>query len=292
MDPNLTLAHITHNTAVVLLHQSIAYPTIDWQASPIKLPSSSSAETCLAAAREVGIIAERFLRSAEFLTNPQFAFCLFICGRMLLAHSAIYNMDLFHEFESLLGSLWNISRRWNGPHVSDTAPAPDDNLASKLACRLSKARQLGPSDLDLTQSAFVENQTNSSSNQVSSPRAMRSHIQSLGNGMLSPATDWPHHTMYPAPIDVQRTPPDLISMAFPPLPVSFQVPSTTHTAIQSPMMSSGPQFLNQETDAFGHEGPVGFDDLHSLLGDPFLPNQRVSVFSHPIVPEPTEPTEE
>lgn len=28
MDPNLTLAHTTHNTAVILLHQGIAYPAI------------------------------------------------------------------------------------------------------------------------------------------------------------------------------------------------------------------------------------------------------------------------
>ncbi|ETS86076.1 hypothetical protein PFICI_04101 [Pestalotiopsis fici W106-1] len=288
MDPNLTLAHITHNTAVVLLHQSIAYPTLEWQSSPIRLPSSSSAETCLAAAREVGIIAQKFLRSAGFVTNPQFAFCLFICGRMLLAHSATYNMNLIQEFESLLGSLWEIARRWNGPHVSDTAPSPDDNLASKLAHRLFKARQLGPHDLDLTQSAFVDNETQTSRVRFTGSLTGQSPDQTLGVGIASPTKNC-HYPMAPAvSTEGQGTPPDMISLAFPPLPMAFQVPSASQTAMHSPNINSLEHYPNQSAEAYAQQYPVGFEDLHSLLEDPFLPNQRVSVFSHPIMADEME----
>ncbi|KAL2272335.1 hypothetical protein FJTKL_06944 [Diaporthe vaccinii] len=115
MDPNLTLAHITHNIAVVLLHQGIAYPSAEWQAAlptiGVRLPSASSAETCLIAATEVVTIVERFLRDNPVtLTNPQFAFCLFICGRMLIAHAAYYNIAPPREFDILLDSLWEISK--------------------------------------------------------------------------------------------------------------------------------------------------------------------------------------
>ena len=142
MDPNLTLAHITHNTAVGLLHQGIAYPSPEWQASPIRLPSVSSAETCMAAATEVAIIADKYLLDSTSLTNPQFAFCLFISGRMLLAHSLHYNTALPPEFNSLINSLMEISRRWNGPHATPGASNVAENLASSAS--RSAARRSSP----------------------------------------------------------------------------------------------------------------------------------------------------
>lgn len=89
MDPNLTLAHITHNTSVILLHQGIAYPSMQWQSSSIKLPSSSSADTCLSAAIEITTITQQYLIHNTGLTNPQFAFCLFVSGRVLLGSLAL-----------------------------------------------------------------------------------------------------------------------------------------------------------------------------------------------------------
>lgn len=84
MDPNLTLAHITHNAAVIQLHQSIAYPAKQWNRYSAILPSSTSAGTCLTAAKEIVMIAKEFLRATDGITNPQFSFCLFIAGRVLL----------------------------------------------------------------------------------------------------------------------------------------------------------------------------------------------------------------
>jgi hypothetical protein len=88
MDPNLTLAHMTHNTAVIQLHQAVAYPHPQWQAKGIRLPSDTSAETCLAAAHEITTIAEQYLSQSFGITNPQFSFCLFIAGRVLLGLSS------------------------------------------------------------------------------------------------------------------------------------------------------------------------------------------------------------
>lgn len=89
MDPNLTLAHITHNAAVIQLHQSIAYPAKQWNRYSAILPSSTSAGTCLTAAKEIVMIAKEFLRATDGITNPQFSFCLFIAGRVLLGKSSV-----------------------------------------------------------------------------------------------------------------------------------------------------------------------------------------------------------
>ncbi|PSN61386.1 hypothetical protein BS50DRAFT_504467 [Corynespora cassiicola Philippines] len=281
MDPNLTLAHITHNTAVVLLHQGIAYPSPEWQTVPIKLPSASSAETCMAAAVEVSIIAEEFLRNTHVLTNPQFAFCLFICGRMFVAHSFYYDTPLPREFDTLINSLWEMAVRWNGAHSN-----AGDNLASKFALRLNQARQLGPNTLDIRQAAYSEDQSLSVVQTQSGPKNMP--------GGTAPA-DMSHNGMANfgeiQPADQGATP-DSITLAFPPLPLAFQAQpaSNNQTAMPSPNLDhlnvvNG--FNNQNGDAMAVppvmplDGNVGFEHLNSFLDYSFLPNQRVSKFSHP-----------
>ena len=178
MDPNLTLAHITHNTAVGLLHQGIAYPSQEWHSNPIRLPSVASAETCLAAATEVALIAEKYLQGSLSLTNPQFAFCLFISGRMLLAHSLHYNVSLPYQFDSLTNSLLEISRRWNGPHVRHGLEIETENLASKFASRLVQARNKGPNALDIRQPAYSEEQHNGNTG-VAPSRNLRSSLNNV-----------------------------------------------------------------------------------------------------------------
>ncbi|RYP24653.1 hypothetical protein DL766_007236 [Monosporascus sp. MC13-8B] len=297
MDPNLTLAHMTHNTAVVLLHQCIAYPSPDWQASPIRLPSSSSAETCLAAAREVAIIADKFLQDADFLTNPQFAFCLFICGRMLLAHSAYYSTELPREFDVLVNSLWEVSRRWNGPHASLKRPASGDNLASKFASRLTHARQLGPNSiLDIRQPAYSENQGQPRT--ITSPAARRpeagqapfnltdgavTHPSEGSNSSIRPGgylDGQPGH--FPVPTEQQDSP-DSITLAFPPLPMAFKALSAGQSAMHSPTLGADHAAVVQFEPSMD-----GFETLNSFLDYPFLPDQRVSMFSHTAGTDPTE----
>lgn len=85
MDPNLTLAHITHNTSMILLHQQIAYPPVEWL-DLIKLPTLSSAETCETAAAETANITQKYLDNSphQGIVESQFAFCVFVSARVLL----------------------------------------------------------------------------------------------------------------------------------------------------------------------------------------------------------------
>ncbi|KFY91694.1 hypothetical protein V500_04513 [Pseudogymnoascus sp. VKM F-4518 (FW-2643)] len=290
LDPNLTLAHITHNTAVGLLHQGIAYPSQEWQARSIRLPSTSSAQTCLAAAMEVAIIAEKYLQDSISLTNPQFAFCLFISGRMLLAHSMHYNIPLPQEFDSLTNSLREISRRWNGPHAQDGL---SQNLASKFASRLVSARDQGPHALDLRQAAYSEEnlqdpsvQQTASVSQV--PQPQPSHTNPNGNNSI-PQLGLPIDQQLAnggTIIADQEGSPDSISLAFPPLPLAFQPhgANASQIGIPSPGMGNMHQ-LSEFFDCAEKQGQgsmegyaeggmeYGFEYQNPLTYS-FLPTQR------------------
>ena len=85
MDPNLTLAHITHNTSMILLHQCIAYPRANL-VDKLRQASISSAETCQLAASETANIVQKYLQYTPFvgLVNAQFVFCAFVSARVML----------------------------------------------------------------------------------------------------------------------------------------------------------------------------------------------------------------
>lgn len=84
MDPNLTTAHLTHNTSMILLHQHIAYPPPEWEQF-IRLPSLCSAGTCESAAVETASICEKFIKYTEVgIVSSQFALCAFVAARVLL----------------------------------------------------------------------------------------------------------------------------------------------------------------------------------------------------------------
>lgn len=323
MDPNLTLSHITHNVAVILLHQGIAYPSAEWQAVlptiGVRLPSASSAETCLIAATEVVTIVERFLRDNPVtLTNPQFAFCLFICGRMLLAHAAYYNIALPREFDALLDSLWEISKRWK----------LENNIAAKFASRLLRARQQGAS-LDIRQAVFSDDQTAiTDNNSLKIPRqgvevarqrssmpgfqtnqppcAMVQRNQALSGPSNPQGTDYHDHAVQPErsraempvpmsgnqnnsinntsmhPVDEES--PDSISFAFPPLPLAFQagqIASATQTAIQSPAMQPASYPVQDFGSGMVPMDANTFQDLNFFMEYSFPPDERVSMYAHP-----------
>lgn len=319
MDPNLTLAHITHNVAVILLHQGIAYPSAEWQAVlptiGVRLPSASSAETCFIAATEVVTIVERFLRdNPVILTNPQFAFCLFICGRMMLAHAAYYNIALPREFDILLDSLWEISKRWR----------LDNNIAAKFASRLLRARQQG-AYLDIRQAVFSDDQA---AIKDTSPRIHRNSIDKAGQSSSMPgfqnsqpplatarrnqtlagpsqqqrtSTDYHDHAAQPGgsrvdmqlPINgrnyssvhpVDEESPDSISFAFPPLPLAFQagqIASASQTAIQSPAMQPAPYPVDDFGNGIVPMDANSFQDLNFFMEYSFPPDERVSMYGQP-----------
>jgi hypothetical protein len=97
MDPNLTLAHITHNTSMILLHQSIAYPHVKIL-DKLNSASSGSAETCQLAASETANIVQKYLQYTPFvgLVNAQFAFCAFISARVMIGEFFVSNFVSFN----------------------------------------------------------------------------------------------------------------------------------------------------------------------------------------------------
>ncbi|KAJ3528397.1 hypothetical protein NM208_g10217 [Fusarium decemcellulare] len=134
MDPNLTLAHVTHNASMILLHQPIAFPPLNWPFRT-RLPSLCSVDTCQAAAIEIATITDHYLKTSSHsgpLMN-QFAFCVYIAARVLLLHWRYCSTDaLSPEFWQLTQSLETMSKRWTGPHEL----GPRENLASKYASTL------------------------------------------------------------------------------------------------------------------------------------------------------------
>ncbi|KAK0368872.1 hypothetical protein CLIM01_13767 [Colletotrichum limetticola] len=134
MDPNLTLAHITHNTSMILLHQRIAYPEPRWS-NIVKLPSFCSAETCQEAAVETTTITEKYLKYTpeNSPATSQFAFCVFISARVLLVHWRYYDAELAPEFWILVESMEEMAKRWVGPILKEKHA---QCLAGKYAAQL------------------------------------------------------------------------------------------------------------------------------------------------------------
>lgn len=159
MDPNLTLAHITHNTSMILLHQHIAYPPLDWR-ELVKLPSVCSAETCQLAAVETAYISQKYLKYTPIgIVNSQFTFCVFVAARALLGrfisglslfklliwflyavHWRFYDAELLPEFFNLVDSLHSMSIRWRGYDADDLSFQKLD-LAGQYALELRSLHQ-------------------------------------------------------------------------------------------------------------------------------------------------------
>lgn len=125
MDPNLTLAHITHNTSMILLHHPIAHPPSAWK-DYVALPKECSAQTCVLAAVETSNIVDKFLAHTSIpFVNAQFAFCAFVAAKALLSeHRATAQQALRPEFQRLTRDLRNMSRRWRGS-VDESSPSID-----------------------------------------------------------------------------------------------------------------------------------------------------------------------
>lgn len=150
MDPNLTLAHVTHNASMILLHQVVAFPLPEWRVFGHRLPSALSVDTCHAAAVEIEVISRNFLKGTgaegEGGTMPvssQFAFCVYIAARFLLVfwrRRARLGSDtaegvLAPEFRTLLDILQDMGRRWSGPY--GLCSGMKANLAEKYVQKLN-----------------------------------------------------------------------------------------------------------------------------------------------------------
>lgn len=175
MDPNLTLAHITQNTAVIQLHQCVAFPPATLRACRVPLPSASSAETCISAAYEIGTIAQQFLQQSSGITHPQLGFCLFNAGRVLLVHAAHQGTKVQIMFATISAALQEISSRWNHHQDDQSKTSSNNNLASRLHSRLLGAQaamgcsvtpQATRAPLDVSRSVYFEDRDRSRATSV------------------------------------------------------------------------------------------------------------------------------
>jgi hypothetical protein len=240
----------------------------------------------MAASIEVSIIAAEFLRNMQCLTNPQFAFCLFICGRMLLAHAFYYDISLPNEFDSLINSLQVMAGRWNGDHSTTRS-----NLASKFAMRLHHARQVGLQTPDLRQAAYSDNPAGLANGATNASPNTFGGVQNGSGNIGQPLGTFGE--VLPVAADQGETP-DSITLAFPPLPLAFQAQpsSRNHTAMPSPNLDRmnhasflPSKYSNLNGDialppGMSIDGNVPLEDLTSFIDYSFLPDQRVSAFSH------------
>ncbi|KAH7114283.1 hypothetical protein B0J11DRAFT_584717 [Dendryphion nanum] len=156
LDPNMTAANATHNSTLILLHESIAVP--DARLSAVQLPSACSAETCQNAAVETCTITRKFLDQwkPHRPVSVQLGLCAFISARYLLrelgcsalrnrilgliqaGHSRHYSESLAPAFWTLLQCLEDMSQLWQGHAMVDDAQRPKQTLFSRFALRLQQ----------------------------------------------------------------------------------------------------------------------------------------------------------
>ncbi|VUC36515.1 unnamed protein product [Clonostachys rosea] len=132
LDPNMSLAHVTHNTSMIMLHQKIGYP--DSKLKGIPLPNFYSAETCHSAAVETSNITRNYLRHSSTCRplSPHWAFCVFASAKILLVHHRFYSQDLSPHFWSLVQCLQEMAQRWIGNSQMEPTPSLAGQLLEKL----------------------------------------------------------------------------------------------------------------------------------------------------------------
>lgn len=239
MDPNLTLAHVTHNASMILLHQVMAFPSPEWTFKN-RLPSLLSVDTCQAAAIEIATITQNYLKNAP-PTVPvasQFAFCIYVAAKGLLLHWRYTAVkDLTPDFWSLVQCLDEMAKRWTGPHGLDHGRI---NLAAKYSQKLTQFHTqcandesfrisvLGyTSDIDHVTSRGRPGPTNESAN-IAAARAAAAHKSQAGPrgaqagiapGSLTPGGFRPGQPGFPgpqvAPLSFPPGPPNALPVASP-----------------------------------------------------------------------------
>ncbi|KAF2830408.1 hypothetical protein CC86DRAFT_283479 [Ophiobolus disseminans] len=136
MDPNLTLAHITHNTSMIMLHHPIAFPPQEWN-NYVALPRDCSAQTCELAAIETSNIVSKFLAHTPIpFVNAQFAFCAYVAAKALLFDHHATGRPLRPEYQSLTREMWEMSERWKSKRATPRPVRPDSDQAEKYAHHL------------------------------------------------------------------------------------------------------------------------------------------------------------
>ncbi|KAJ4322062.1 hypothetical protein N0V84_004999 [Fusarium piperis] len=163
IDHNMTLAHLTHNTSGILLYQAPRefcrpQPPVGSTSQDSSGQASLMAHVALVkqAAKEIAKICTRFLLHRRYLVSGQFTFCQFIAARALLAYSSWLMEPVDDDFETILTSLAESSKRWNGSQQNDSSelhqqPPRATDFAAQLLSRLKMDAQK-PESIDLTTS--------------------------------------------------------------------------------------------------------------------------------------------
>lgn len=275
LDPNMSLAHITHNTSMILLHQRIGYPEPELKA--IKLPNYYSAETCQSAAIETLNIAKKYLENApvHMLLSPHFSFCIYVSARVLLGklnllialdqgtntypvHCRYYRVDLDPQFSGLVECLHIISNRWLGSQNHSTHIP----LSSQFATSLEDIHELYQRDPE-----FTVNVVGSLRVESSQTRRRREYEQSLTHrsSHLSEANQASQSRSLPsAPLSLG------VSFAKPPVgSLNESVPRN---------WTSPPDMTNTRTSANVTRPDDLSDILQTLTDERFMELDRVITF--------------
>ncbi|KAK1579652.1 fungal-specific transcription factor domain-containing protein [Colletotrichum navitas] len=274
MDPNLTLAHVTHNTSMILLHQRIAYPEAHWS-NIFKLPSFCSAETCQEAAIETTTITQKYLKYTpdNSPATSQFAFCVFISARVLLVHWRYYDAELAPEFWVLVESMEEMARRWVGPILREKL---DQCLAGKYAARLRELHRNCEADPHFN--IDVLGYSSCTSSRACSPAAQTpTFTHQQGNN-----TPFAQHSNRMAPrASLSSMAPNQATAASqsrpPPIYANQQSPSQLrHGSMIGPMGSSLPMasFTPRDSDAPDELSAIS----HMLMDQRFMEMDRIISF--------------
>jgi hypothetical protein len=239
MDPNLTLAHITHNTSMILLHHPIAYPPKEWN-NYIALPKECSAQTCELAAVETTNIVHKFLTHRVVFVNVQFAFCAFVAAKALLFESQATNKPIRHEFHMLIRSLWEISARWRADASSGDQSHQVCNQAGIYArhleylleaCQRDSRFRFNLYDHSCQENEIIDSTSPVGTASVSTPSRSGSILPHARERWNSTAPTQPPGDMRPPPLPQNMSPntPNLANILYSTTPTAAAPPPPRNT---------------------------------------------------------------
>ncbi|ATY62339.1 C6 transcription [Cordyceps militaris] len=175
IDPNLTMAHMTHNAAIVTLHSRLATPPRQARVWLSSLVSGASKEACVMASIKIDRIARRFLDASTGIPPHQFALCIYIAAKALIRTLHLFDMKprlanfLCHEewnttrlsetVTSLLALLLEVSNRISGTSEKGQSPTTEDpaiRLRTELIAQRESANDNGTKNAALSAVPGVE----------------------------------------------------------------------------------------------------------------------------------------
>lgn len=274
MDPNLTLAHVTHNASTILLHQLIAYPPLVWPFRK-RLPSVWSAETCCLAGMEISTITKKYLENTpqSLPIASSFAFCVYIAARVMLIHwrHDTQNRHL-DEFWSLTHSLEEMSRRWNGPSVGPEIQRRD--LSAKYAWRLRDLHRRCMQDKHFR--INVMDYTQEIDHRTSFAPPQRRYSGGLGMPVCLPPQEPPE-----APQSQWQGTPSTAPAVYNGQAVMESQQAEQHPSMTYQQYGMGPaSLMNQNQGPHGHAGHDGADMTRQMATNEYLVDMdRVIAFN-------------